>query len=124
MKRIIVKKNRYVDSVTLMSVGDKILKLEGMENAEVQMGTWANQKLLTELGYQVPKGTGPDDLVMAVTGDSEEHLDAALSRIEDILEHRFEKEREHYNSLEEALTEEISYDLAQISGEICIYRSG
>ena len=115
MKRIIVKKNRYVDSVTLMSVGDKILKLEGMENAEVQMGTWANQKLLTELGYQVPKGTGPDDLVMAVTGDSEEHLDAALSRIEDILEHRFEKEREHYNSLEEALTEEISYDLAQIS---------
>ena len=105
MKRIIVKKNRYVDSVTLMSVGDKILKLEGMENAEVQMGTWANQKLLTELGYQVPKGTGPDDLVMAVTGDSEEHLDAALSRIEDILEHRFEKEREHYNSLVEALTE-------------------
>ena len=106
MKRIIVKKNRYVDSVTLTSVGDKILKLEGWKMRSTN-GQWANQKLLTELGIKYQR-TGPDDLVMAVTGDSEEHLDAALSRIEDILEHRFEKERGALEQFGGSATEEIS----------------
>ena len=78
MRQIIIKKNRYVDSVTLMSIGDKILKIEGIENAEVQMGTRANQELLKELGYEIPEGTGADDLVMAVTGDTKAHLDIAI----------------------------------------------
>ncbi len=115
MKKIVVKKNRYIDSVTLMSVGDKIMKMDGIENAEVQMGTWANQELLTELGYELPEGTGADDLVMAVTGDTEEHLQEAIARIEDILEHRDEEEEEHYSDLNEIDLEETPFDLVQIS---------
>lgn len=115
LKRIIVKKNRYVDSVTLMSVGDKILKMEGMENAEVQMGTWANQKLLTEIGYEIPINTGPEDLIMAVTGDSCAHLDAAMVKIEDILDHRLKKERECYTDLAEIPPQETPFNLVQIS---------
>lgn len=115
MKKIVVKKNRYIDSVTLMSVGDKIMKMDGIENAEVQMGTWANQELLVELGYEIPEGTGPDDLVMAVTGDTEEQLKAAFARIEDILEHRDEDEEAHYSDLDEIDLEETSFDLVQIS---------
>ena len=114
MKKIVVKKNRYIDSVTLMSVGDKIMKMDGIENAEVQMGTWANQELLVELGYEIPEGTGPDDLVMAVTGDTEEHLSAAFARIEDILEHRDEDEEEHYSDLDEIDLKETPFDLVQI----------
>lgn len=115
MKKIVVKKNRYIDSVTLMSVGDKIMKMDGIENAEVQMGTWANQELLVELGYEIPEGTGPDDLVMGVTGDTEEHLSAAFVRIEDILEHRDADEEEHYSDLDEIQLEETPFDLVQIS---------
>ncbi len=115
MKKIVVKKNRYIDSVTLMSVGDKIMKMDGIENAEVQMGTWANQELLVELGYEIPEGTGPDDLIMAVTGDTEEQLKAAFARIEDILEHRDEDEEAHYSDLDEIDLEETSFDLVQIS---------
>lgn len=115
MKKIIVKKNRYIDSVTLMSVGDKIMKMDGIENAEVQMGTWANQELLVELGYEIPEGTGPDDLIMAVTGDTEEHLKAAFARIDDILEHRDEDEEAHYSDLDEINLEETTFDLVQIS---------
>ncbi len=115
MKKVIVKKNRYIDSVTLMSVGDKIMKMAGIENAEVQMGTWANQELLTELGYQIPADTSADDLVMAVTGDTEDHIKDAFARIEDILEHREGDDETHYQSIDEIDFNENHYDLVQIS---------
>ena len=114
MRQIIIKKNRYVDSVTLMSIGDKILKIEGIENAEVQMGTRANQELLKELGYEIPEGTGADDLVMAVTGDTKAHLDIAIQGMEDILAHRFEEETV-YSNLEDVDLEKTPFDLVQIS---------
>lgn len=114
MKRIVVKKNRYVDSVTLMSVGDKVIKLEGIENAEAQMGTWANQELLAELGYEIPSDTGADDLILAVSGDTKEHLDAAFIHMEKILNHRDEEE-ERYEDLSEIDLERMPFDLVQIS---------
>ena len=114
MKRIVIKKNRYVDSVTLMSVGDKIMKMDGIENAEAQMGTWANQELLTELGYEITADTGADDLVLAASGDAEEHLDAAFRRMEEILDHKDEEE-EQYRDLSEIDLEKTPYDLVQIS---------
>ncbi len=58
MKRIIVKKNRYVDSVTLMSVGDKILKLEGWKMRSTN-GHWANQKLFDRTWVSSTKGQDP-----------------------------------------------------------------
>lgn len=115
MRKVIVKKNRYIDSVTLMSVGDKIVKMPGIENAEVQMGTWANQELLTELGYTVPNDTGADDLVMAVTGDNEKHIEEAFVRIDDILEHRDSEDEIHYQNLDQIDFQETPYDLVQIS---------
>ncbi len=115
MKKVIIKKNRYIDSVTLMSVGDKIMKMTGIENAEVQMGTWANQEILTELGYEVPNDTGADDLVMAVIGDTEEHINNAFARIDNILEHRDDDDETHYQSLDEINFDETHYDLVQIS---------
>ncbi len=115
MKKIVVKKNRYIDSVTLMAVGDKIMKMQGIENAEVQMGTWANQELLAELGYEIPEGTGADDLVMAVTGADETCLEAAFEKIDDILEHRGEEDEERYSDLDEINFEETPFDLVQIS---------
>ena len=37
MKKVVVKKNRYVDSVSLMAVGDKVTQLDGIENGDSTM---------------------------------------------------------------------------------------
>lgn len=116
MKQIIIKKNRYVDSVTLMAIGDKILKIDGIENAEVQMGTPANLQLLQSLGYITEENIESDDLVMAVTGDTKEHLKLAFSQIEKILDHRTEEEDEIvYHNINDINLLEDEYDLVQIS---------
>jgi len=53
---------------------------------------------------------------MAVTGDSEEHLEAALKNMEDILDHKFPSEKEAiYGSIEDVDLSEDPYDLVQIS---------
>ena len=53
MRKIKILKNRYVDSVSLMSISSKIMSLPGIENAEVHMGTPANVEILTGLGYDI-----------------------------------------------------------------------
>lgn len=115
MRQVVIKKNRYVDSVTLMSIGDKIMKMDGIVNAEVQMGTWANQELLNELGYELPEDAGADDLILAVNGETEVEIQAALVRMEEILDHKDLDDEEQYSSLDEIDFEENHFDLAQIS---------
>jgi len=116
VKQLIVKKNRYVDSVTLMSVGDKILRMDGIENAEIQMGTLANQKLLADLGYQIPADIKANDLILAVSGNKKEDLEAAFLRIEDILDHKKGAGDEIvYKDIGEINLTEDGYDLVQIS---------
>lgn len=115
MRQIVIKKNRYVDSVTLMSIGDKVMKLDGVENAEAQMGTWANCQILSELGYTGLHDAGADDLVLAVCANTKKQVDAALAYMEDILDHRDGQDDEIYQSLDEIDLDERHFDLAQIS---------
>ena len=46
MKKVIVKKNRYEDSVSLMGVSERVTALQGIANAEAQMATCANRDVL------------------------------------------------------------------------------
>ena len=59
MKKVIVKKNRYVDSVSLMGVSERVTALQGIANAEAQMATCANRDVLKLLGYELPATGGP-----------------------------------------------------------------
>lgn len=116
MKKIAIKKNRYVDSVTLMSVGDKVLKLDGIESADAQMATPANREVLEGLGFVLPPDAGPDDLVLAVTARTESQADKAFSLMEDILNHRLPSEEDiSYRSLGEINLKADPYDMVQIS---------
>lgn len=116
MKRLIVKKNRYVDSVSLMSVGEKVKKSTGVQSAEAQMGTPANLELLEELGYTIEEGITPNDLVVAVTGDTEQQLDQAVQLVFDLIDHKVGgEETEVYHSLDEIELNDDPYDLVQIS---------
>lgn len=116
MKKVIVKKNRYVDSVSLMSVGDKVKAIDGVEGAEVNMATAANLEILADLQYTVPAGVTANDLVIAVTGSSEEKLEAAIKLINDILDHKNGSgDSVVYHKLDEIDLKADGYDLAQIS---------
>ncbi|MBP5288420.1 MAG: FdrA family protein [Clostridia bacterium] len=114
MKQVVVKKNRYADSVSLMNISEQVSAVPGVENAEVQMATRANRDVLTTLGYQLPKGVGTADLVIAVRAESREALDAALARAEELLDHKGQSDV-RYNDLADISPCMDPYDLCQIS---------
>lgn len=117
MKKIVVKKNRYVDSVSLMSIGDRVKQLEGVRDAEVQMATPANMEILRELGFELPEGTSANDLVIAVNCDTEDQVESSLQLIDDILNHKVggDEPAAMYPSLDEIDLVKDPYDLVQIS---------
>ncbi|HIT08150.1 MAG TPA: FdrA family protein [Candidatus Merdivicinus faecavium] len=116
MDTIIVKSNRYVDSVSLMAVGDRLKGLHNIQTAEVQMATPANRELLEEEGFSLPEGLTPNDLVIAVRSETKDQADAAVKLAEDLLDHKASgEEGPVYHSLREIDLAEDSYDLVQIS---------
>ena len=115
MKKVIVKKNRYVDSVSLMGVSERVTAMQGVENAEAQMATCANQDVLKLLGYELPESVSPNDLVIAITADNEDTYKAALQLAEDIIDRKNTDSDRHYADISEIDMEEDAYDLCQIS---------
>ncbi|NBC29746.1 MAG: FdrA family protein, partial [Spirochaetes bacterium] len=74
MKRIVVHKDSYYDSVFLMSINQDVKGVEGISEAVVAMGTEMNRDLLKDMGLsneEVASST-PNDLIIAVEGKSED----------------------------------------------------
>jgi len=75
-RKTVVRKNRYLDSVFLMLVAQRIASLPGIRDASAMLATDANRKVLAGLGYgdggSDPDfaGAGPNDLVLAVEGEA------------------------------------------------------
>ncbi|WP_309239378.1 hypothetical protein [Actinomadura sp. J1-007] len=69
----------YRDSVTLMRVSRSVGELSGIDAAMAAMGTELNLEVLARMGFAVPDGAGPADLVVAVrtTEDGTDGDDAA-----------------------------------------------
>ncbi len=53
--KIVIKKNTYFDSVSLMSISTKANKLPGVEQAFVAMATEMNKGVLKNLGLLTPE---------------------------------------------------------------------
>ena len=115
MKKVVVKKNRYVDSVSLMGVSERVTAMQGIENAEAQMATCANQDVLKLLGYELPESVTPNDLVIAITADDESSYNAALKLAEDIIDRKNVDSSKNYTDISQIDPEEDPYDLCQIS---------
>lgn len=111
MKKAIVKRNRYVDSVTLMSVGDGARKIAAVDGAEAMMGTQANRESLESFGYEIPASAGANDLILAASGEAEA-VEAALRRMEEILNQGRKSEKVFSSLDDEGLS---GYRLVQIS---------
>jgi len=81
MKKVVVEKDSYYDSVFLMLINKDVKQFDGVADAVVSMGTEMNLQLLADLGFASPelKSAGPNDLIVAVDGASEDVVDNALA---------------------------------------------
>jgi len=87
MRRVLVERNRYVDSVFLMRIGLQLEALDGVSHATVAMGTPANLDNLAAVGFAFDdRGPiTPQDLLLALDVDTEEDVAAAHARLEELL---------------------------------------
>ncbi len=86
----LIKKQTYFDSVTLMLIGSKIKKLDGIDNAVVGMCTDYNIDSLKRLEmYQSEfDGLTPNDLLICIKADNDEKAVAAIAEVEKQLSSR------------------------------------
>jgi succinyl-CoA synthetase alpha subunit len=120
LKRIVVHKDSYYDSVFLMSINQDVKSVPGIADAVVAMGTEMNRDLLTDMGLtnqDVAEATA-NDLIIAIDGESED----ALSEAEELAGTLLTKkgaagDREEYRptSLEAAKSVEPGANMAIIS---------
>jgi len=87
MKRVLIERNRYFDSVFLMRIGTELEALEGISHATVAMGTRANLDNLTGVGFVFDDlgDIGPQDLLIALDAGSDDVAEAARARLEELL---------------------------------------
>ena len=81
-----IRSGEYYDSVTLLQVAQGLLKLPGVEDAAVVMGTPANKGILKDAGLLTPKAeaASADDLIIAARIAGKAKVDAA-ARAEELL---------------------------------------
>ncbi|MDQ1628034.1 MAG: hypothetical protein QOI54_1778 [Actinomycetota bacterium] len=82
MNVVEVRRRSYHDSVTLMQVSRTVAGVEGVVAAQVAMGTELNLDVLRGMGFEVPEGVGPADLVLAVQAADEDALVRARAATE------------------------------------------
>ena len=73
-----VRRGADHDSVSLMQVSRAVAATTGVTAAQVAMATELNVDVLRGMGFEVPEGAGPNDLVVALRVESDEGLEAAL----------------------------------------------
>ena len=74
-----LRRGAYHDSVTLLQVSRTVADVEGVEAAQVAMTTELNVEVLTGMGFEIPEGAGPNDLVVAVRAVDEDAVAAGLA---------------------------------------------
>ncbi|GAB3596481.1 acyl-CoA synthetase FdrA [Angustibacter peucedani] len=88
-----LRRGAYHDSVTLMQASRALTGLDGVVTAQVAMATPLNVDVLQGMGFALPDGVGPGDLVVAVRvdddgGDGGGAVEAALAALDDALTRR------------------------------------
>ena len=87
MKKAVVRKNSYYDSVFLMSIGASVKKMDGVSEAVVAMGTAMNLELLRDMQFATPElaGATANDLIVAIDAASDQAASAAEAEVETLL---------------------------------------
>ncbi len=82
-----ILRSRYVDSLVLMRLAQKLSRYPGVDDAAAVMGTPPNLATLRAGGYSLDDlaTAQPDDVVVAVRGRDRTSLDQALEGVEELL---------------------------------------
>ncbi|MGR4869281.1 acyl-CoA synthetase FdrA [Variovorax sp. LARHSF232] len=88
--KVIVRKNTYFDSVSLMSLSTRANQIEGIEQAVVAMGTEMNKGVLRNVGLFTPEvdAAGNGDLLIVVKAASDARCESALGEVAKLLDKR------------------------------------
>ena len=87
--KTVTKRNCYLDSIFLMNAAKETLKIEGVRDAILLMGTDMNKTVLKEVGGLTPEAmaASPNDLIISLDLEDENisndvlvFLDSLLSR--------------------------------------------
>jgi FdrA protein len=86
----LVRRNAYVDSVTLLQISSELLGLSGVLDAGLVMGTDLNREVLSNAGLCVDEAqtAGPNDLIIAARATDTVLAAAALAQAELVLDQR------------------------------------
>jgi FdrA protein len=90
VKKILVRKNAYYDSVFLMLATKALKQQPGIQEAAVAMATEVNLGLLKEIGLLSgeAESAGPNDLIIAVQGESVDALEEACRKAQEVLKEK------------------------------------
>lgn len=113
--KVVLIKNRYVDSVTLMSLSERLCGAEGIVQSDVQMCTQANRALLADAGFEIPAEGTPNDLIIAVRAETGEQAERGAALAKELLNRGGGHTERTYHSIREIDLADDPFDLAQIS---------
>lgn len=118
--KVVIKKNTYFDSVSLMSISTKANQLDNVEQAFVAMATEMNKGVLRNLGLLTPEleEAKNGDLMIVIKGPSDEANEATLIAIEDLFNKKNQGGGQHeskYATINSAKTHIPDANLAVIS---------
>lgn len=87
MKKTIVRKGVYYDSVKLMLVTRELKSLDGVEEVAVVMGTDLNKDTLVRTGLMTPEAEppAPTDMIVAVSCNTEETANYIFEHLDEML---------------------------------------
>lgn len=87
VSKVMIEKNAYHDSVTLMSLSASVSKLDGVKQAVVSMATQMNKELLGNIGLLTDDASNAseNDLIIAIEANTEEDMEAVFEAIEEEL---------------------------------------
>jgi len=82
--KVVIEKNAYHDSVTLMSLSGKVLQQEGVVDAVVSMATKMNKDLLANVGMMTneAQSASENDLIIAIKTEDEDTLNSIVEYVD------------------------------------------
>ncbi len=86
--KVVIKRNTYFDSVSLMSLSTKANQIEGVEQAIIGMGTEMNKGVIRNVGLMTPEveeATAGGDLMIIVKTTSADQTESAYLAVEELL---------------------------------------
>lgn len=116
-----LKRNTYIDSVTLMTISSQANNLAGVKQAMIGMGTDMNKEVILNVNLMVPvlEGATTSDLMVVVETDKDIESEKVKGWIEDLFNKKdivSENKETVYSTIPSAINEEENIAVISVNG--------